>query len=952
LLAPRGAARPALRLRSPLLTRSGLDHVRAAADLRGIAVVTIPILWPSPAADAPDARQVIEQLCDAARRAVRDGADVIVLSDRDASPERPPIPSLLATSAVHQSLVRSRGRTRIGLVVDTGEARDAHHLAALLGHGADAVCPWLALDSVVELAEGPRSRLDVDGAGAQTRFVTALEYGLRTAMSRMGISTLDGYRGAHVFEVVGLDPLIADRHFTGTTARAGTLGWSWLAGRASDAAARARAVRDDSEPLPSPGFYKFRREGEQHAFEPAVVAALQAAVGVDDPLHSGFPQAREHYRAFASLVHDRPAVDPRDLLALRAADGSEPVPLDEVEPARDIVRRFSTGAMSHGSLSAEAHEALAAAMHLIDAASNSGEGGEDSARFGTHLSSRIKQVASGRFGVTPAYLRSARELQIKMAQGSKPGEGGQLPGHKVTEEIARIRHTTPGVSLISPPPHHDIYSIEDLAQLAWDLSSVHPAARVSVKLVSQAGVGTIAAGVAKARVATIIISGADGGTGASPLGSIKHAGMPWEWGLAESQQVLVANRLRGRVRLRVDGGLRTGRDVVVGAVLGADEFSFGTSALIAAGCRMARTCHNDQCPVGIATQSPELRALFPGRPEQVATYLLLVAEEVRELLASVGARTLDEVIGRPDRFLHQPATDEAAGPALLLGPMLAVPAVPDAWHRLDAGEPNRPTGVDDGLDALLARELAPDLATLAGGGPSIDIARTVSNSDRTLGARMSGDIAEHHSADGFPAGSVTLRLEGTAGQSLGAFAIRGLHLRLSGRANDFVGKGLAGAELDLRFPPESGPAAAPHDNVIAGNACLYGATSGLLLAAGCVGERFAVRNSGADAVVEGAGDHLAEYMTGGTVVVLGATGRNVASGMSGGTLWLLDADERLANRLAATAVVVTPDDDEIAELRRLVDLHAERSGSATAAALGADWPVAAARFTCIRPLVA
>ncbi|MCW2960607.1 MAG: hypothetical protein JWM90_994 [Thermoleophilia bacterium] len=943
LLSADGAARPLLRLRSPLLTRAGLAHLRERAEAANIAVVTLQATWASDRSTSPDTRQRIELLCDDARRAVRDGADVIVISDRDATPDHPPIPALLAASAVHQSLVRDRRRTRVGLIIDTGEARDAHHVAALLGHGADAVCPWLALDTAVDLAEGPRSRLDVDGVTAQARLLHALEYGLRTAMSRMGISTLDGYRGAHVFEVVGLDPVIADRHFTGTTARPGNVAWGWIAAHSARNGAAARSLADGSGTLESPGFYKFRRGGEQHAFEPAVVAALHAAVGVDEPLTTGFAAAQVHFRRFAELVHERPAVDPRDLLQLLRPQGVDAVPIDEVESARAIVRRFSTGAMSHGSLSAEAHEALAAGTQLIGASSNSGEGGEDPHRYGTNLASRIKQVASGRFGVTPAYLRSADELQIKMAQGSKPGEGGQLPGHKVTDEIARIRHTRTGVSLISPPPHHDIYSIEDLAQLSYDLASVHPAARISVKLVSQAGVGTIAAGVAKARVGTIVISGADGGTGASPLASIKHAGMPWEWGLAESQQVLVANRLRGRVRLRVDGGLRTGRDVVIGAILGADEFSFGTSALIAVGCKMARTCHNDQCPVGIATQNPALRELFPGRPDQLATYLLLVAEEVRELLAMLGARTLEEVIGRPALLHH---ADTSASHALDLGPMLAEADVHAEWPRSDAGEANRPHGVDESFDTRLAADLAPYLAPDAA---PVTLHRTVDNRDRSIGARVSGDIAQHVAANGLEPGAISLELAGTCGQSLAAFAIRGLRINLVGIANDFVGKGLAGADVVLRFPDGTALAAAPGDNVIAGNACLYGATSGSLLAAGGVGERFAVRNSGATAVIEGAGDHLCEYMTDGVVVVLGSVGRNIASGMSGGSLWLLDAPSTIDVRLPATAAIAEPTDVDLSELRRLVELHAARTGSALADDLLDSWGDALERFVLVEP---
>ncbi|MCW2921638.1 MAG: glutamate synthase large subunit [Thermoleophilia bacterium] len=951
LLDRRGSSRVSLRLRSPLLTDSGLDRLRKVAVIHDVFVVDLAMTVPSATPHADDIDAALDALCRSARDAVNAGADVLVLSDRQASPATPALPALLAGAAVHAHLVDAGVRTHVGLVVDSGEPREPHHVAALLGHGVDAVCPWLALATAHDLAEGPRARLDVDGVAAQERLVRALEGGLKTAMSRMGISTIDGYRGAHVFEAVGLAPELA-RHLGDTQQRPGSIGFAWvadqLAARAAHAAMHVAADASGATPLPSPGFYKFKRGGELHGFAPDVVAALHHALAVDDPLVTGFEEAHLRYRQYASLVRDGPAIDLRDLLEVTPAVGSHPVPLDEVESARDIVRRFSTGAMSHGSLGSEAHETLAQAAHLVGSWSNSGEGGEAFHRFNSDRNSAIKQVASGRFGVTPAYLRSARELQVKIAQGSKPGEGGHLPGHKVTEEIARIRHTQPGVSLISPPPHHDIYSIEDLAQLIHDLACVNPRARSSVKLVSQAGVGTIAAGVAKARADVIVVSGASGGTGASPLGSIKYAGMPWEWGLAETQQVLVANRLRGRVRLRADGGLRTGRDVLVAALLGADEFSFGTAALVAEGCKMARTCHNDQCPVGIATQRADLRELFPGRADQVGAFLLLVAEELRELLAALGARRLEDVIGRVELLRPAPASDAGAGEVDLTA-LLARAEVPGDWPIRHIGEPNAVPGVEEGLDAHIAVELWPAVLATAGGSDAIRWSSPISNMDRSVGARLSGDIAERIQHDGLASDRVHLRFDGTAGQSFGAFAIRGLHLELVGEANDFVGKGLAGASIDVRFPDGSIRAAAPGDHVLLGNACLYGATSGVLLAAGAAGERFAVRNSGGTAVIEGAGDHLCEYMTGGTIVVLGAPGRNVASGMSGGTLWVLDDRARLERRLAPTGMLVDPDGADVAELRALLELHAERTGSARAAELLADWPAALELLHCIHP---
>jgi glutamate synthase (ferredoxin) len=931
-------------LDGPVVDAAQLVAMRAACARAGHPVVDIDVTFDA-GAPGTTLAGALDGVCAAAEAAARADANVLVLTDAAGGAGRAAIPSLLAVGAVHHHLVRHGLRTQVTLVVEADDVRDVHDLATLVGYGAEVVHPRLALDTVAAIAREPRSRLEIEPHEARRRYVAALELGLLKVMSKMGIATVDSYCAGQVFEAVGLDPATIERCFAGTPSRLGGIGLDEL-----EQAVRARHARSRHEPaLDSQGFYKFKRDGEHHAFNPTMVRQLHAAVRVDDVLGAGWDEGQSLYREYATLVEGQPPVEPRDLLEL-VGIGRPAVPLDTVEPARLILRRMSTGALSHGSIGTEAHETLASAMNRLGGASNSGEGGEANRRFGTSRNSAIKQVASARFGVTPTYLQSARELQIKIAQGSKPGEGGHLPGHKVTAEIAEIRHTVEGVPLISPPPHHDIYSIEDLAQLIADLRAANPLARISVKLVAQAGVGTIAAGVAKARADTIVISGASGGTGASPLSSIKHAGMPWEVGLAETQQVLRANDLRGRVRLRVDGGMRTGRDVVIAALLGADEVSFGTSALIAEGCKMARTCHNNQCPVGIATQDLALRAKYPGTPEHVMAYMCFVAEEVRALLAQLGVRSLDDVIGRSDALAQR--TTGTAGDALDLAALLAQPDVPDDWSRrhvatLRFGSEERT------LDRSITAELWPVVEELRPerGGIAVRREYAVANVDRTLGAGLSGAIARFVDGGELPEHALDLTFRGSAGQSFGAFSSRGLRLRLVGEANDYVGKGLAGAELVLHAPEGSPMYQVPHEHYVMGNTCLYGATGGTLYAAGRAGERFAVRNSGAVAVVEGAGDHACEYMTGGEVAVLGRIGRNFGAGMTGGRAWVVDVpDEPIVARMNASYVTaLTPDAAELDRFWELVGEHHERTGSAYARTLLDDRDVVSTMVRIVVP---
>jgi glutamate synthase (ferredoxin) len=862
------------------------------------------------------------RLGEAAEAAVRDGHGMVLLSDAEASPERPPVPMLLATSTVHHRLVGAGVRTLATLLVESDEPREVHHFACLLGFGAEAICPRLAVQTIAALAEADRLGGDRPSpAEAQLRFKQSIEDGVLKVMSKMGISEVASYCGAQIFDALGLDSALVEASFPGTPCTIGGVGLAELEAETLGRAAAAGAARPRLE---NPGYVKFRKGGELHATTPDVVDALHAAVHTDDmraahALRRAVKSNGNGYEIFAALVNGREPMEVRDLLELR--EGT-PVPLDEVEPAESIVRRFSSGGMSHGALSAEAHQTIAQAFNNLGARSNCGEGGEDPARFRTDRNSRIKQIASGRFGVTAEYAAFADELQIKIAQGSKPGEGGQLPGHKVTEEIARLRHTQPGVALISPPPHHDIYSIEDLAQLIFDLKQVNPRAQVSVKLVAEAGVGLVAAGVVKALADVVHIAGADGGTGASPLSSIKNAGIPWELGLVETQHVLAGNGLRGRVRLRVDGGIKTGRDIVVAALLGADEVSFGTALLLAEGCVMVRTCHVDTCPVGIATQRPELRAKFAGTPEMIESYLLLVAEEARRYLAALGLRTFEEAVGRTD-LLSRRQTSGRAGLLDIDG--LLVPPRGDAVRFVDGAKPVVKGGE-------LGERVAAD---------SRPRAYRIRNTDRAVGARLGGELARSGSN-----GSLRrVRFHGTAGQSFGAFLTEQVEFVLDGDANDYVGKSLSGGRIVIRPPADDAG-----DPCLAGNTVLYGATAGELYCAGSAGERFAVRNSGATAVVEGVGSNACEYMTSGTVVVLGPFGRNLGAGMTGGEVFVHDPHGVLPLRLNAQLVTAERLDADAADrLKALLERHHAHTDSKRAWALLASWPRTADEFRLVRP---
>ena len=938
-----------LELDSPLLTDEALAALRADAELHP---TTLSTLFPVAEGEAGFAGALVH-LQAAAEVAVRGGAEVLILSDRGLDAEHCFIPSALAVGAIHNHLLRTDLRTQADLVVETGEAREVHHFAVLVGYSAAAINPYLALATGAELV-----RRDLTPAQAHANYLYAVEHGLLKIMSKMGISTADAYQGAQVFETIGLSSDVVDTYFSGTPAHLEGLALSDIA----QIVLRWHASAFGATPaaLTSPGFYKFKRTGELHAYSPVIVHALHKAVRTPGALNGHWAEGYAAFKEYSSLQRATAPVDLHDLLDY--APVPEPLPLSLVESAHSLLWRFSTAAMSHGALSAEAHTTMAIAMNRLDAMSNSGEGGKDPTRFGTEGDDRIKQVASARFGVTPAYLVSADELQIKMAQGSKPGEGGQLPGHKVTAEIAAIRHATPGVTLISPPPHHDIYSIEDLAQLVYDLRQINPRANISVKLVAQSGVGTIATGVAKAGADVILISGNSGGTGASPLSSIKYAGIPFELGLAEAQYMLSASGLRGRVRLRVDGGLRSGHDVVVAALLGADEFGFGTAAVVAEGCEMARACHLNTCPTGIATQRPDLRAKFDATPEQVMAFMLYIAQEVREILASLGLASLDDAIGRVD-LLHQIRPEaRPGGPRVDLSRLLI--SAPGPARRY-LGDRNGVPAAGKLNDQLLQQAgpraaglLNDQLLQQAGPRAGAPLRFVIANRDRTFGARLSGEIASRLGDAGLgPDAAIDVQLTGYAGQSFGAFGVPGLRLTLSGAANDYVGKGLAGGRIVIHPRPGSrlrgsltgGDDLASPAAVLAGNTVLYGATGGQVFIAGRAGERFGVRNSGAIAVVEGLGDHGCEYMTGGLVLSLGGVGYNFGAGMTGGIAYLLD-DGRTRGHINTQLVNIEAlDADDEACLQGWLALHADLTGSARAQAVLADWPMQAARFLKIVP---
>jgi glutamate synthase (NADPH/NADH) large chain len=872
-------------------------------------------------------------------RLIDAGVNFIVLSDRDSDGDLAPIPSLLLLSGVHQHLVRRNTRTRVSLLVEAGDVREVHHVALLIGYGAAAVNPYLAMETVEGLARDG-SLGDIPPEKAVANLIKALGKGVLKVMSKMGISTVASYRGAQTFEAVGLAQEVVDTYFTGTTSRLGGVGLDVIAAECASRHADAYPASGNPQAhrrLNVGGEYKWRRDGEQHLFDPETVFRLQ---------HSTRTRQLDVFRQYTRRVDDQSA----RLMTLRGlltfAEGVRPpVPLDEVEPVSEIVKRFSTGAMSYGSISREAHETLAIAMNRLGARSNTGEGGEDPERlYDPERRSAIKQVASGRFGVTSEYLVNATDLQIKMAQGAKPGEGGQLPGEKVYPWIARTRHSTPGVGLISPPPHHDIYSIEDIAQLIHDLKNANPQARVHVKLVSEFGVGTVAAGVAKAHADVVLISGHDGGTGASPLTSLKHAGTPWEIGLAEAQQTLVLNDLRDRIVLQVDGQLKTGRDVVVAALLGAEEFGFATAPLVVSGCVMMRACHLDTCPVGVATQNPELRARFSGKPEFVMTFFEYIATEVREHLAALGYRSIAEAVGHVESLDTRAVIDHWKAAGLDLGPVLAKP-------EPKPGSALRNTRTQDhGLAKALDNELIRLAREALDSREPVRISVPVRNVNRTVGTMLGHEVTRRFGGEGLPDDTIDITLTGSAGQSLGAFLPRGITLRLFGDANDYVAKGLSGGRVIIR--PDRTATLSGGRDVIAGNVIGYGATSGQVFLRGVVGERFAVRNSGATLVVEGVGDHACEYMTGGTVLVLGRTGRNLAAGMSGGHAYVLDLDPDLVNTqaLASGDVVLRPlDEAGAAEVERLLRAHHEETGSPRAGELLADLPTALARFTAVVP---
>jgi glutamate synthase domain-containing protein 2/glutamate synthase domain-containing protein 1/glutamate synthase domain-containing protein 3 len=923
-----------VRVEQPILTEAALGELRAlrASTLRPTTLRALFRASDGPAGLAP----AIEQLCVSAEAAVRDGAGILILSDRDLDAEWAAIPSLLAVAAVHHHLGRAGLRTQASLVAETGEARDVSHVALLVGYGASAVCPYLALESIDRLADEQMLTGALDAAHARAHYIKAVSKGLLKVLSKMGISTLQSYCGAQIFEALGLHPSFVALHFTGTASRIGGIDIDVVADEALRRHAAAFATDDarDATELDAGSEYHYRIEGEHHNWNPRTITTLQRATRAND--------ART-FREFSEIVDAE--TGRYALRGLLDFVETAPVPLDEVESEREIVKRFVTGAMSFGSLSQEAHETLAVAMNRLGGRSNTGEGGEDRHRFRTDRSSAIKQVASGRFGVTTEYLVNADELQIKIAQGAKPGEGGQLPGHKVDENIARTRCATPGVSLISPPPHHDIYSIEDLKQLIHDLANVNPRASISVKLVAAAGIGTIAAGVAKAHADLIVVSGDSGGTGASPLASIKHTGIPWEIGLAEVQQTLVLNGLRGRVRLQTDGQLKTGRDVVLAAILGADEFGFATAPLIVEGCVMMRKCHLNTCPVGIATQDPELRAKFTGSPEHVVNYFFFVAAEVRALMARLGVRTMNELIGRTELLRTRAPHAHWKARHLDLSDLLMVPADGGRTRHFVARHDARPHSQ---LDVGLLELARPALER----GGRISASVPVRNVDRSIGALVSGEVARLHGAGGLADGTISVRCRGSAGQSFGAFAAKGLALELEGEANDYVGKGLSGGRIVVRAPRTAH--FVPDETAIVGNTVLYGATSGEAYIGGLAGQRFAVRNSGATAVVEGVGDHGCEYMTGGVVVVLGRTGRNFGAGMSGGLAFVLDESgnrefERHCNPAMIELRSVESAEDR-ALLRRLVELHARYTGSARARYLLSRWEQALRDFVAVVPV--
>ncbi|MBN8957666.1 MAG: glutamate synthase large subunit [Rhizobiales bacterium] len=964
--------RKRLEVRQPILTNEDLEKIRCIGHIEErFDTRTLDITYPAEKG-AEGMQDALERLCERAEAAVHGGYNIIILSDRMVGPDRLPIPALLATAAVHHSLIRHGLRTSVGLVVESGEPREVHHFCCLAGYGAEAINPYLAFDTLVAMKDDLPEK--ISDKEIVKRYIKSIDKGILKVMSKMGISTYQSYCGAQIFDAVGLKSDFVDRYFSGTATRIEGVGLDAIAEeserRHRDAFGNSPVLRNFLE---VGGEYAFRMRGEAHAWTPETVSTLQHAVRGN---------SFDRFKAFSAMINEQSErlLTIRGLFRIKSAeeDGRQPVPIEEVEPAKEIVKRFATGAMSYGSISREAHTTLAIAMNRIGGKSNTGEGGEESDRFtpmpnGDSMRSAIKQVASGRFGVTTEYLVNSDMMQIKMAQGAKPGEGGQLPGHKVDAVIAKVRHSTPGVGLISPPPHHDIYSIEDLAQLIFDLKNTNPAGQVSVKLVSEVGVGTVAAGVSKARADHVTISGFEGGTGASPLTSIKHAGSPWEIGLAETHQTLVRNRLRSRIAVQVDGGIRTGRDVVIGALLGADEFGCATAPLIAAGCIMMRKCHLNTCPVGVATQDPVLRKRFKGTPEHVINFFFFVAEEVREIMASLGFRRFDDMVGQMQMLDRRELIEHAKAKGLDFSNLFTKPDAPDGVAIYHC-EPQ-----DHHLDAILDRKLLTECRPAIEFGRKTRIELPIQNTDRALGAMLSGEVVKHCGHGGLPDDTIHVRLVGTAGQSFGAWLAHGVTLELEGEANDYVGKGLSGGRIVI-YPPREAQKIVPEDSIIVGNTVLYGAIEGECYFRGVAGERFAVRNSGAVAVVEGAGDHCCEYMTGGVVVVLGRTGRNFAAGMSGGIAYVLDEDGSFDKRCNLSMVdleAVLAEEEAIARhyhqsgdldthgrvdvmadmslhdderLHQLIVNHLRYTGSERAKMILADWANYLPKFRKVMPV--
>ena len=937
LLKPTEKSCRMIRLSDPVVRNSELAKLRSA-QAEGFESQTLPILFDA-GGDGDALRRKMDSLCAAADRAIADGVNLLILSDRGADRDHVPIPALLAVAGVHHHLIREGTRTRVSLILESGEPREVHHYCVLIGYGASAINPYVAFETLDGmLREGKLSEIEHDKA--IKNYVKAVSKGVVKVCSKMGISTIHSYRGAQIFEAVGINQSVIDDYFTWTPSRVEGIGLEQIAEEANRRHGQAYPKRSaNGLMLDVGGDYQWRRDGEYHLFNPESVHKLQYACRTGD---------FDRYKDYARLVNEQA----KKLCTLRGLfefTGREPIPLDEVEPASEIVKRFKTGAMSYGSISKESHEALAIAMNRVGGKSNTGEGGEDPARFvpdanGDSRMSAIKQVASGRFGVTSNYLVHAQEIQIKMAQGAKPGEGGQLPGHKVYPWIAKVRFSTPGVGLISPPPHHDIYSIEDLAQLIHDLKNANDQARICVKLVAEVGVGTVAAGVAKAHSDVVLISGYDGGTGASPLTSIKHAGVPWELGLAETHQTLLLNDLRSRIVVEVDGQMKTGRDVVIGALLGGEEFGFATAPLVVLGCIMMRVCHLNTCPVGVATQNPRLRKKFNGDPAHVVNFMNFVAEEVREIMAELGFRTFNEMVGRADKLKTSDAVDHWKAKGLDFSSILHQPDVPDSVGRYQQMEQ------DHGLDKSLDRTTLLDLCRPAlEGGHKVDAKVKIQNVNRVVGTIVGSELTRRYGPGGLPEGTIQLRFHGSAGQSFAAFVPRGMTMYLEGDANDYIGKGLSGGRL-IVYPPRQSTFVA-EENIIVGNVAFYGATEGEAFIRGLAGERFCVRNSGVYAVVEGIGDHGCEYMTGGRVVILGPTGRNFAAGMSGGVAYVWDPQGVFPPRCNPAMVSLQRLEDplEINDVRVMIEAHGRETESPVAQRVLDRWDDAVAEFVKVMP---